>query len=222
MCTFGRELLHQKIKHYLNNSSTDLQGNSIITKSSHFSVSAVTPSKKLVEVQLIEVNPNIEVHVVAPVVVEVKFRGNHIKNSPFYYTLWTWEQNNNNNIIINNNSITSIEKGGWGMIQEQLDMAPKTLNLKIHHFNTDGWCQIHFLYPNTVQLKAGNAEKRAVASFNIRDKPNRGTETNVKIERENNGKVAFFVNGDLEWNKSLPNVYVYVDVYWSTCKAEIV
>lgn len=70
----------------------DLQGNSIITKSSHFSVSAVTPSKKLVEVQLIEVNPNIEVHVVAPVVVEVKFRGNHIKNSPFYYTLWTWSR----------------------------------------------------------------------------------------------------------------------------------
>lgn len=205
--------------------SQDSQGNTLIAKSNYFSVSAVDIRKNPVEVKLIHRSPNVEVQLKTPAaVVEVKLRDNHIQNSPCFDCVrgWSWSPNNTQNTTINKNLLASSKLGGgWGMIQEQLDLEPRTLNLNIYSPGTGGWCQIAFYTSNTVFLKAGHKLEDAFEYLNLAPKINKAA-TNVKIEREVGSWMTLRVNNILVWRKCLPKVYLYVDIYWPNAVAEIV
>lgn len=206
----------------------DSHGNPLAVSKTNLSVSAVDAKKNTRAVQLKETNSSLELHMEQGTeVVEVKLQGSHINGSPFLCSYWTWSPTNKIGSTINNKTLTSIASGAYGMIEQELDMNPRTLAIKILHFETNGWAQIGLFASNTVAPPAGYNLNGAIEEYNIFNmyRTNgayvKGTTTKVMIEREVNGDVALFVNQDLKWRKQLPRVYVYIDIFHPTTAAEI-
>lgn len=120
--------------------------------------------------------------------IEVKLMGKHIQGSPgVVYPTWS----PNDTITVANNKIRASSSGAWGMIKEEFGMLPQSVTIRVGC--ECAWSQIALYDSPTTQFDDGNIGQRLAYHGITAEAPTISTFL-WKLERENDGQVALYLN----------------------------